>query len=53
MMKRKLSIVLLTALLAAFAGTGSALALEPDDSVHTNTKGKDNLTPPSILPPQV
>lgn len=52
-MKRKLSIMLLTAVLAAFAGTGSALAMEPNDSVEANTKGKDNLTPPSILPPQV
>jgi len=52
-MKRKLSIILLTAMFAAFAGTGTALAMEPNDSVSINTKGKDNLTPPSILPPQV
>ena len=51
-MKRKLSIILLTAMFAAFAGTGTAFALEPNDSISTHTKGKDNLTPPSILPPQ-
>ncbi|MGN7386122.1 hypothetical protein [Sporosarcina sp. SAFN-015] len=52
-MKRKLSIILLTAMFAAFAGTGTALAMDPNDSVEANTKGRDNLTPPSILPPQV
>lgn len=51
-MKRKLSILLLTAVFAAFAGTGTSFAMEPDDSVSIQTKGRDNLTPPSILPPQ-
>lgn len=51
-MKRKMTIILLTAMFAAFAGTGTAFALEPNDSLSTNAKGKDNLTPPSVLPPQ-
>ena len=37
-MKRKLSIILLTAVFAAFAGTGTAFALEPNDSVSDEHK---------------
>ncbi|MGG0668615.1 hypothetical protein [Sporosarcina koreensis] len=51
-MKRKITIILLTAMFAAFAGMGTGFALEPNDSMETNAKGKDNLTPPSVLPPQ-
>ncbi|MFD1205357.1 MULTISPECIES: hypothetical protein [Sporosarcina] len=53
-MKRKLSILLLAAMFTASVGANSAMAaVEPNDNVSTTAKGKDNMHPPSILPPQV
>ncbi|WP_432362452.1 hypothetical protein [Sporosarcina sp. UB5] len=51
-MKKKLSILLLAAIFASFAGTGTVMALEPNDSMDTHAKGRDNFKPPDILPPQ-
>ncbi|MBD7984025.1 hypothetical protein H9649_05495 [Sporosarcina sp. Sa2YVA2] len=51
-MKKKMSVLLLAAMFASFIGTGSAMALEPNDSVDTFAKGRENFAPPTILPPQ-
>lgn len=52
-MRKKLSILLLAALFTSFAGAGSVIAVEPNDSVDANAKGRENFKPPEILPPQV
>lgn len=52
-MKKKLSVLLLAAVFASFAGTGSVLAMMPNDNVDANAKGRENFAPPEILPPQV
>ncbi|MFC5601833.1 hypothetical protein [Sporosarcina koreensis] len=52
-MRKKLSILLLAALFATFAGSGTALAMEQNDSVDATAKGRENFKPPEILPPQV
>lgn len=52
-MKKKLSILLLAALFASFAGSGTVMAMEANDNVDATAKGRDNFKPPEILPPQV
>ncbi|GEN84157.1 hypothetical protein SLU01_24690 [Sporosarcina luteola] len=52
-MKKKLSVLLLAALFASFAGAGSAMAMEPNDNVDASAIGRENFAPPQILPPQV
>ncbi|MEZ7171894.1 hypothetical protein [Sporosarcina sp. OR05] len=51
-MKKTVSVLLLTALFASFAGAGSAMAMEPNDAMKTFAKGRENFAPPTILPPQ-
>lgn len=52
-MKKKLSILFLAAMFVTVIGTGNVMAMEPNDNMENFAKGRDNMKPPTILPPQV